>query len=179
MLRYPPKVSAKPKARVRKVENQTLVTTRPAREVGTVTSPVSLSSKKNSWKEVRAIRATASREVSANADTFMVMKTVATVLSKLIAVIPRAMPAAKIWKGVLATPALRAPVPAVFMSPNMMPATTMARTPTKDSMTIAPKPTGRASVSLASCLEEVLEDTRLWKPESAPQATETKSTGKM
>ena len=26
-------------------------------------------------------------------------------------------------------------------------------------------------------MEEVLEETRLWKPERAPQATETKSTG--
>ena len=34
-----------------------------------------------------------------------------------------------------------------------------------------------ASASLETCLEEVPEDTREWKPDRAPQATETKSTG--
>lgn len=68
----------------------------------------------------------------------MVMKTVATVLLTPMVSMPRAMPAAKIWNGVEATPALRAPVPAVFISPNMMPAVTMAMTPTKDSSTMAP-----------------------------------------
>ena len=93
---------------------------------------------KNSEKDVRAMRATASREVRARADTFMVMNTVATVPSTPKAFMPRAMPAAKIWNGVEATPLLRAPVPAVFMSENMMPAMMMARTPTKDSRTMAP-----------------------------------------
>ena len=68
----------------------------------------------------------------------MVMKTVATVPSMPKACMPRAMPVAKIAKGVEATPALRAPVPAVFMSENMMPATMMARMPTKDSTIMAP-----------------------------------------
>ena len=68
----------------------------------------------------------------------MVMKTVANVALKPMSSMPRATPAAKIWNGVEAVPALRAPVPAVFMSPNMMPAVTMASTPTKDSRTIAP-----------------------------------------
>ena len=104
----------------------------------------SLVEAKNSEKEVRAIRATASSEVRARAETFMVMKTVATVPSMPKDCIPRAMPAAKIWKGVLATAlpvastTFRAPVPAVFMSENMMPAMMMARMPTKDSRTIAP-----------------------------------------
>ena len=35
------------------------------------------------------------------------------------------------------------------------------------------------SFSLETCLEEVLVETRLWKPESAPQATETNSSGNM
>ena len=93
---------------------------------------------KNSENEVRAMRATASSEVRARAETFMVMKTVASVPSTPKACMPREMPAAKIWNGVEATPALRAPVPAVFMSENMMPATMMARMPTKDSTIMAP-----------------------------------------
>ena len=93
---------------------------------------------KNSENEVRAMRATASSEVRARAETFMVIKTVASVPSTPKACIPREMPAAKIWNGVEATPALRAPVPAVFMSENMMPATMMARMPTKDSTIMAP-----------------------------------------
>ena len=68
----------------------------------------------------------------------MVMNTVAKVLLKPIMVMPLAMPAAKIWKGVEATPALRAPVPAVFMSLNMMAAMMTAREPTKDSAIMAP-----------------------------------------
>ena len=90
---------------------------------------------------------------------------------------PRAMPVAKMANGVEATPALSAPVPAVFMSENMMPATMIARTPTKDSTTMAPYPTLTASASFSTCLEEVPEDTRLWNPESAPHATETNRTG--
>ena len=90
------------------------------------------------------MRATASSEVRARAETFMVMKTVATVPSTPKACMPREMPAAKIWNGVEATglPAasttFRAPVPAVFMSENMMPAMMMARMPTKDSTIMAP-----------------------------------------
>ena len=43
---------------------------------------------------------------------------------------------------------------------------------------MAPKPTGSMSVSLETCLDEVPEETRLWKPERAPQATETNIRGK-
>ena len=102
------------------------------------TARASLLAAKNSEKEVRPMRATASREVRARAETFMVMNTVATVPSMPNACIPRAMPVAKIANGVEATPPLRAPVPAVFISENMMPAMMMARMPTKDSTTIAP-----------------------------------------
>ena len=81
------------------------------------------------------MRATASTEVRARADTHMVMKTVASVWSTPNAVMPRAMPWLKIWNGV---PTAAPPAPEVFIVVNMMAATTMASTPTNDSSTMAP-----------------------------------------
>ena len=101
-------------------------------------SAASLLLAKNSWKERRPMRATASTDVSASAETHIVMKTVASVESTPKAVMPRATPCEKIWNGVAATPLLSAPVPAVLRSENIMAATTMASTPTNDSATIAP-----------------------------------------
>ena len=98
----------------------------------------SLDLAKNSEKDVRAMRATASREVRARADTFMVMNTVATVMSTPKAFMPRAMPAEKIENGEYRAVLPSAASMPVFMSENTMPAMMMARTPTKDSRTMAP-----------------------------------------
>ena len=57
------------------------------------------------------------------------------------------------------------------------PATHRARTASKLSKSIAPKPTFGISFSLVIALEEVPEETRLWKPDTAPQATVTNKIG--
>ena len=81
------------------------------------------------------MRATASTEVSASAETHIVMKTVASVESTPNAVMPRATPCEKIWNGV---PTAAPKAPDVLSCVNMIAATTMASTPTNDSRIIAP-----------------------------------------
>ena len=95
----------------------------------------SLELAKNSEKDVRAMRATASREVRQRAETFICMNTVATVPSTPKAVMPLATPRAKTWKAV---PVSAPSAPRVLTVDHMMPAMTMARMPTKDSRTMAP-----------------------------------------
>ena len=58
-----------------------------------------------------------------------------------------------------------------------MPATMMARMPTKDSTIMATTTDLDGVLPFSTRLEEVPEETRLWKPERAPQATETNRTG--
>lgn len=72
-------------------------------------------------------------------------------------------------------------VPSAVVNPRPSPATQarMTRTARKPSVSMEPKPTNLASVSHLSCLEEVPEETRQWKPEMAPQAMVTKRNGKI
>lgn len=53
----------------------------------------------------------------------------------------------------------------------------MARTASKLSNNMAPIPTFGISFSLEMVLEDVPEETRLWKPDIAPQATVTNRIG--
>ena len=55
---------------------------------------------KSSWKDILPILATESRDVSANADTHMVMKTLATLFGTPKVSRNPATPCEKIWKGV-------------------------------------------------------------------------------
>ena len=73
------------------------------------------------------------------------------------------------WNGV--------PSAGVPLAEAAAPATHKAITASKLSKTIAPYPTFNISFSFDIVLEEVPEDTRLWKPETAPQATVTNKIG--
>ena len=57
------------------------------------------------------------------------------------------------------------------------PTTTSATMPSNDSKSIAPKPINGISFSLLTVFEDVPDDTRLWKPETAPHAIVTNSVG--
>ena len=117
---------------------------------------------------MRPILATESREVSASADTHMVMNTVATVTGTPIFSRNPATPEEKMEKGV---PSGFVPFTATA------PTTTSATTPSRLSTIMAPYPTMGISFSLLMVLEEVPEDTRLWNPDTAPQAIVTNSVG--
>ena len=72
-------------------------------------------------------------------------------------------------------------VPSAEVNPRPSPATQarMTRTARKPSVSMEPKPTNLASVSHLSCLDDVPEETRQWKPETAPQAMVTNRKGKI
>ena len=126
---------------------------------------------KSSWKDILPILATESSDVRASADTHMVMKTLATVFGTPKVSRKPATPCEKIWNGVRS--AGTAPFTATA------PQTRSAQTPRSVSTTIAPYPTKSISFSFFTVFEDVPEDTRLWKPETAPHAMVTKSVGKM
>ena len=65
-------------------------------------------------------------------------------------------------------------MPLLYSAPTAMSAIT-ARKP---SSSMEPNPIRRMSRSLESCLDVVPEDTRLWNPDTAPQATVTNRMGK-
>ena len=75
-------------------------------------------------------------------------------------------PLANIWTGV----ALSDGFPKHAMA-------SRARTATNPSINIAPYPMSLVSFSLSICLDEVPEETSEWKPEIAPHATVTNSSG--
>ena len=85
---------------------------------------------KSSWKLIRAIRATASRLVSASADTHMVINTVATCEEIPNIEMKPATPRLKIWNGV--------PSAGVPSAAAAAPATQSARTASRDSRIMAP-----------------------------------------
>src|SRR5699024_6416343 len=81
-----------------------------------------------------------------------------------------ATPDEKIWNG--------APTAAVPSAPGAAPATQRAITARRLSRTIAPYATYSISFSFDIVLDEVPEDTRLWNPDTATQATVTNRIGK-
>ena len=123
----------------------------------------------SSWKDIRPIRATESRLVSASADTHIVMKHCAPYTGMPNISRNPATPEEKIANGV--------PTAAVPSAEAAAPATQRARTASRLSRTIAPYPTFCISFSFAMVFEEVPDDTRLWNPETAPQATVTNRIG--
>ncbi len=74
-------------------------------------------------------------------------------------------------------PAANVPTGPPFWIPPATISVPMAMTATSPSRSMAPYPTGRASLSWQSCFEVVPLPTREWKPEIAPHATITKSIG--
>ena len=66
------------------------------------------------------------------------------------------------------------------LTPRPIPATQarMTRVARNPSVSMEPYPTNWASLSDLICLEEVPEETRQWKPETAPQAIVMKRKGK-
>ena len=104
----------------------------------------------------------------ARADTHIVINTVATCTGNPSVSKNPATPLEKIANGV---PSGLVPFTATA------PTTTSATIPNRDSTTMAPYPTIGISFSLLMVLEEVPEDTRLWKPETAPQAMVTNKVG--
>ena len=126
------------------------------------------SSTQNSWKAIRPTRATESKLVNANAEIAKVIK-VYEILSA-IPTFPRkvAMADANICAGV---PAGRPSAVAA------KPTQTNAITAKKLSKSIAPKETGSIAFSLLICFDDVPDDTREWKPDTAPHAMVTNKVG--
>ena len=110
----------------------------------------------SSWKDIRPIRATESRLVRANAERTSSIKALGSVNWDSGYLRNPATPEEKIANGV--------PVAGVLSAEAAAPATHRARTASKLSKSIAPKPTFGISFSLVIALEEVPEETRLWKP---------------
>ena len=80
-----------------------------------------------------------------------------------------ATPLENTWNGV--------PSAGVPLADAAAPATHKAITASQLCNTIAPYPTFNISFSLDTVFEDVPEDTKLWKPETAPQATVTNKIG--
>ena len=158
MLLYPPKHNKNPKNNVITVEKYLFVTNflTPVRSEPSAASPMN-----NSWNDIRPILATESRDVNASAEKHIVIKQVATCLGIPSSVKNPATFPEKIWNG----------VPSGILPPTAAaPTTTKAITPNKDSTIIDPYPTQSMSFSLLTVLDDVPEDTKLWNPETAPQA---------
>ncbi len=77
------------------------------------------------------------------------------------------------------TPVSKVPSDVVYPSPRPATQARITRTARKPSVSMDPKPTNLASVSHLSCLDEVPDETRQWKPETAPHAMVTKRKGNM
>ena len=127
-------------------------------------------SRKNSWKERRPTRATESSDVSANADTARLINVNTNEWDKPITERKFAIAPAKICGWVVS--------PCAAASPSAKDATAIsAMMASMLSMSIAPNETGSMFFSFLICLDAVPEDTREWKPETAPQAIVTNRIG--
>ena len=129
-------------------------------------------SRKNSWKDRRPTLATESRDVSANADTARLIRVNTREWGKPITERKFAIAPAKICGWVVSPCAAASPCPKDATAINAMIASIL-------SISIAPNETGSMFFSFLICLEAVPEDTREWKPETAPQAIVTNKIGNM
>ena len=125
MLAYPIFVSTKPQRSVTIVEKYVLQSNFLQPSACSISSTL-----KSSWKLIRPIRATASSDVRARADTHIVINTVAKCTGTPNISKKPATPRLNIWNGV--------PVAAVPSAAAAAPATQRARTASKLSSTIAP-----------------------------------------
>ena len=127
-------------------------------------------SMKNSWNDRRPTRATESREVSANADTARLINVNTSECGRPTTERKFAIAPAKICGWVVS--------PCAAASPSAKEATAIsAMIASILSISIAPNETGSMFFSFLICLDAVPEDTREWKPETAPQAIVTNKIG--
>src|SRR5699024_10247696 len=96
-LLYPPRHNKKPNTRVITVAKYLFANNL---RIPVRSEPSAASPKNNSWNDIRPIRATESRDVSARADTHMVIKQVATRAGIPSSVRNPATLEEKIWNGV-------------------------------------------------------------------------------
>ena len=138
-----------------------------------------LSASKNSWKDILPMRATASREVSARAETNIVMMHSPHSCGRPSCAIRPVTPTENWVNGVAPSAialrsALRTPLALRELNE---PTTTMTSTASSDSSSMLPYPTCSMSFSLRICLLLVSLETSEWNPLTAPQAIVTNSVG--